>query len=119
LSYPWPGNVRELQNCMERAVTLARYSELTLDDLPDKLRVYVRPKVSTSGEDPAELLPMEEVERRHVLRVFEAAGGNKSVAAKTLGFNRKTLYRKLTQYGLMPKAPELRDCDDESETTED
>ena len=40
LSYTWPGNVRELQNCVERAVALARFDELTVDDLPDKIRNY-------------------------------------------------------------------------------
>ena len=47
---------------------------------------------------------MEEIERRYVLRVFEAANGNKSVAARILGFNRKTLYRKLHRYGVLPAA---------------
>jgi two-component system response regulator HydG len=94
-SHPWPGNVRELKNCVERAVTLARFNEITLDDLPSDL---VSRAVAT--HEPAELVPMEEVERRYVLRVLEASGGNKSLASKILGFNRKTLYRKLEQYGV-------------------
>jgi two-component system, NtrC family, response regulator AtoC len=101
-AYPWPGNVRELKNCIERAVTLCRYSEIMVDDLPAKVRDFKRSPPALSGDDIDELVSMEEIERRHVLRVFEATGGNKSLSAKILGFNRKTLYRRLRQYGLLP-----------------
>jgi DNA-binding NtrC family response regulator len=50
-------------------------------------------------KDPSELAPLEEVERRYILRVLEAVGGNKSVAARVLGIERKTLYRKLERFG--------------------
>jgi two-component system response regulator HydG len=96
LRHPWPGNVRELRNCVERAVTLARSSEITIDDLPSD----VAPARARGFEEPDELVSMAEVERRYVLRVLEASGGNKSLAAKILGFNRKTLYRKLAEYGV-------------------
>jgi two-component system response regulator HydG len=59
--------------------------------------------VVVAGDDLDELVPLEEVERRYILRVLEAAGGNKSLAAQTLGLNRKTLYRKLAQYGVADK----------------
>ena len=51
---------------------------------------------------------MDEVERRYVLRVLDAVGGNKTMAAQVLGFDRRTLYRKLDGYGLgdKKKAPE-------------
>lgn len=101
LAYPWPGNVRELQNCIERAVTLCRYNEITVDDLPEKVRAYERSRIVLAVDDPSDLVPMEEIERRYVTRVFEATNGNKSLAAKILGFNRKTLYRKLRQYGML------------------
>jgi two-component system response regulator HydG len=103
LSYTWPGNVRELQNCIERAVALARYEMLGVDDLPEKLRDYRPSRVIVESEDPAELLPMEEVERRYVLRVLQAVGGNKTLAAGVLGFDRRTLYRKLERYGAIEK----------------
>ena len=48
-----------------------------------------------AAEDPTELVPLEEVEQRYVARVMEAVGGNKTLAAKILGVDRKTLYRKL------------------------
>ncbi|KYF93443.1 Fis family transcriptional regulator [Sorangium cellulosum] len=100
VAYAWPGNVRELQNCIERAVALARFDQITVDDLPEKIRTYRRSHVLVSSDDPTELVPMEEVERRYILRVLEVVGGNKSQAAHILGFDRATLYRKLERYGL-------------------
>ncbi|MCC6623266.1 MAG: sigma-54-dependent Fis family transcriptional regulator [Deltaproteobacteria bacterium] len=100
LAYAWPGNVRELQNCMERAVALAEYSEITIEDLPERMREARSSQVVVVSDDPAEFQTMEEVERRYVLRVLEAAGGNKSVAARILGFDRTTLYRKLERFGV-------------------
>jgi DNA-binding NtrC family response regulator len=100
LGYVWPGNVRELQNCMERAVALARVDQIGVDDLPEKIRDFRSTRVVVESEDPAELLPMDEVERRYVLRVLEAVGGNKTMAAHVLGFDRRTLYRKLDSYGV-------------------
>jgi two-component system response regulator HydG len=100
MAYAWPGNVRELRNCLERAVALARYEQITVDDLPDKVRTYKPSHVVTPGVDPAELLPMDEVERRYVMKVLEAVGGNRTQAAQVLGFDRKTLYRKLRRYGV-------------------
>ena len=95
LSYPWPGNVRELQNCIERAVALAQYDHVGLDDLPERVREFKSSRITIESNDPTELLPMEEVERRYILRVLEAVGGNKTLAAQVLGFDRRTLYRKL------------------------
>jgi two-component system response regulator HydG len=95
VSYPWPGNVRELQNCIERAVALARLDHLGLEDLPEKVRDYQRVPVEIEAVDPAHLLSMEEVENRHIARVLASVGGNKTLAAQVLGFDRRTLYRKL------------------------
>jgi two-component system response regulator HydG len=98
LAYGWPGNVRELQNCIERAVAVTRFEQITVEDLPEKIRDYRRSHVLVASDDPRELVPMEEVERRYVLRVLEAVSGNKTLAAQILGFDRKTLYRKLERY---------------------
>jgi two-component system response regulator AtoC len=95
LTYPWPGNVRELQNCIERAVALAQFDQIGVDDLPEKIRDYKTVRINIESNDPAELLPMDEVERRYILKVLEAVGGNKTLAAQVLGFDRRTLYRKL------------------------
>ncbi len=100
LGYAWPGNVRELRNCMERVVALARREEVSVDDLPEKIRDYRTSDFIVPTTEPAELLSMEEVERRYVLRVLDALGGNKRQAAKVLGFDRRTLYRKLEKYGV-------------------
>ncbi len=102
LSYSWPGNVRELQNCIERAIALTGYEQLTVEDLPEKIRNYSRSHVLIASDDPMELASLEEVERRYILRVLEAVGGNKSQAATILGLDRKTLYRKLERYEAPP-----------------
>jgi DNA-binding NtrC family response regulator len=98
-SYAWPGNVRELANCMERAVALTRGEAVTISDLPEKIRNYRTSHVLVAATDPSELVPLEEVEKRYILRVLEAVGGNKTLAAQVLGLDRKTLYRKLDRYG--------------------
>ena len=100
LAYAWPGNVRELQNAMERAVALAQYEQVTVDDLPEKVRAYQPSHVLIAASDPTELVSLEEAERRYILRVVETLGGNKTLAARILGIGRKTLYRKLAQYGV-------------------
>jgi two-component system response regulator AtoC len=98
-SYGWPGNVRELQNCMERAVALTRFAEIVVEDLPDKIRNYRKSHVVVASDDPSELVPLEEIERRYILRALEALGGNRTLTAQVLGLDRKTLYRKLRGYG--------------------
>ncbi|HEY3252293.1 MAG TPA: sigma-54 dependent transcriptional regulator [Polyangiaceae bacterium] len=98
-AYAWPGNVRELANCMERAVALTRNESIGVADLPEKIRSYRTSHVLVAATDPTELVPMEEVEKRYILRVLEAVGGNKTLAAQVLGLDRKTLYRKLDRYG--------------------
>ena len=80
--------MRELQNCIESAVALARFDEISVEDLPEKIRDYRASHVVLASENPSELVPMEEVERRYILRVLQAVGGNRSYAAKVLGFNR-------------------------------
>ena len=95
LDYTWPGNVRELKNAIERAVALTQHEKLVVDDLPKKIRAYHRTDMIIGSSNPAELASMEEVERRYILHVLQAVGGNKTHAARLLGFDRKTLYRKL------------------------
>jgi two-component system response regulator HydG len=86
-------------NCVERAVALARFEEIQAEDLPEKVRSS-RHKPHLSGTELLELLTLEEIERRHVLRVLEACDGNRTDAAKMLGLDRKTLYRKLLRWGV-------------------
>jgi len=100
MAYSWPGNIRELQNCIERAIAITGYEKIAVDDLPEKIRGYRSSHVLVASDDPSELVPLEEVERRYILRVMEATGGNKTMAAQILGLTRKTLYRKLERYGV-------------------
>jgi two-component system response regulator HydG len=100
LAYSWPGNVRELENAIERAVAVTRFENIAVEDLPERIRSYRSSHVIVASDDPDELLSMEEVERRYIVRVLEATGGNKTQAAKILGLDRKTLYNKLERYGL-------------------
>ena len=101
VGYDWPGNVRELGNCLERAVALAHFEEIQVEDLPDKIRNKQTPRsTNLNSNELPELLTLEEVERRHVIRVLEACHGNRTDAAKILGLDRKTLYRKLLRWGV-------------------
>jgi DNA-binding NtrC family response regulator len=101
VGYDWPGNVRELGNCLERAVALAHFEEIQVEDLPDKIRNKQTPRsTNLNSNELPELLTLEEVERRHVVRVLEACHGNRTDAAKILGLDRKTLYRKLLRWGV-------------------
>jgi DNA-binding NtrC family response regulator len=100
LGYPWPGNVRELQNCMERAVALTESDCITPLDLPEHVRGFKGKDFVLPLENPAELLAMDEVEKRYILQVLHAVHGSKTQAATALGFDRRTLYRKLKSYGV-------------------
>jgi two-component system response regulator HydG len=97
LDYAWPGNVRELRNVIERAVALTQYEKLIVEDLPEKIRSY-RGTDMVIGSNASELVSMEETERRYILHVLKAVSGNKTQAVRLLGFDRKTLYRKLEFY---------------------
>ncbi|MBI4818217.1 MAG: sigma-54-dependent Fis family transcriptional regulator [Deltaproteobacteria bacterium] len=95
LAYVWPGNVRELSNAIERAVAVAQYSEISVEDLPSKIRDHERSHVVVVSDDPSDLVPLDTVEQQYIQRVVESTGGNKTLAAKILGLDRTTLYRKL------------------------
>ena len=99
LAYSFPGNVRELQNCMERAVALTSYDQIGVDDLPEKVRDHRPAQLLLTSPDSAELVSLEEIERRYILHVLDALGGNKAMVAQILGVDRRTLYRKLDRYG--------------------
>jgi two-component system response regulator HydG len=99
LEYDWPGNVRELENVMERAVALTRFESVVVDDLPERVRTHESSTLVVASDDPSYLLPLEELQRRYIVRVLRAVGGNKTQAARILGVDRRTLYRKLGRYG--------------------
>jgi two-component system response regulator HydG len=88
--HSWPGNVRELENVIERALVLGSGTSIDVRDLPDVLRTRLRPE--PAGRDGR---PLADVERDYILNMLRAVDGNKSAAARALGLDRKTLYRKL------------------------
>jgi two-component system response regulator HydG len=100
VTYPWPGNIRELRNAIERGAALAPFDHIRAEDLPERVRSYEPRHVLVAGDNLDELVSLEEVERRYILKVLQAAGGNKSLAAQRLGVARRTLYRKLGEYGV-------------------
>jgi two-component system response regulator HydG len=107
MGYRWPGNVRELRNVIERAVILTKNTELTVEDLPQKIRNYETIEILAKEAGPEELVSMDEVERRYIIHVLKHTNHNRSIAAKILGFDRKTLYRKIQKFGL--ESPEKED----------
>ncbi len=98
VAYRWPGNVRELQNCVERAVAFARFDEITVEDLPEKLRNYKTERIPLEATESSELVTLEELERRYVERALTLLGGNKTRVADALGIDRRTLYRRLDRW---------------------
>jgi DNA-binding NtrC family response regulator len=98
LAYHWPGNVRELRNIIERALALSCHDLLTVEDFPDAVRHPAgEAPLPVSLVDPGTILPLEEMERRYIHQVLEQLDGNRTLAAKLLGVDRKTLYRKLKE----------------------
>src|SRR5436190_1531444 len=88
--HSWPGNVRELENVIERALILGSGTSIDVRDLPDVLRTRLRQEpASRDGR------LLADVEREYILNMLRAVDGNKSAAARALGLDRKTLYRKL------------------------
>ncbi len=95
-NYSWPGNVRELRNCIESAVVMAKGSIITLDDLPPDIRTdseanYI--KLSTG-------IRLAEGEKEIIRSTLNQQKGNKTKTAEILGIGRKTLHRKISEYGL-------------------
>jgi two-component system response regulator HydG len=99
LAYDWPGNVRELENCIQRALAMARHEQIVVDDLPAKIREYRSDRVMLSFEDAEELVTLDELESRYIRKVLEMVSGNKSKAARLLGMDRRSLYRRLEKFG--------------------
>jgi two-component system response regulator HydG len=97
--YDWPGNVRELMNAVERSVVLSRSEYLGEEDLP---LIPLEPKTE-SGKRARESipsdLPLDEIEKAAIIKVLDSSNGNKSEAARRLGITRKTLLKKLREYG--------------------
>jgi transcriptional regulator with PAS, ATPase and Fis domain len=98
IRYRWPGNVRELENTIERAVLLNRSGTLETSDFPEKL-VKADPRPVVSDEDPKNPT-LESIEKAYIHFVMSQTEGKKAKAAKILGIDTSTLYRKLEKYNL-------------------
>ncbi|MEK7242812.1 MAG: sigma-54 dependent transcriptional regulator, partial [Thermodesulfobacteriota bacterium] len=97
--YDWPGNIRELENCIERAVIMAREEAIVPADFPPQIRM-----LSMEGERDGFDIPygisLDEMERALIVKTLAETGGNRTKTAEVLGINRRTLQNKLRQYGL-------------------
>ena len=107
-SYLWPGNVRELRNCLERAAALSSddliEATLVLPMLSQTRTAAPETRAPQAGEPPQTL---EELERQHILRVLDGAGGNRERTSAILGISMRTLYRKLKEYDAQLKSSGL------------
>ena len=99
MEYPWPGNVRELEHALEHAFILCPGDTLCVDHLPSELQDCFR---GTSGPRKT----TEEDEASAIREALRKTAGNKARAARLLGIDRKTLYRKLARYNLIEDSPE-------------
>ena len=98
-NYSWPGNIRELEHTIERAVLLGRGSTVGIDDLPPQLAACGESAV-VLGAALAKQLTLRDLEREYIGKVLQTTQGNKTEAARILGVDRTTLYRKLEDYKL-------------------
>jgi len=96
LSYAWPGNVRELDNMVQRCLMLADGDVVCQDDLPSMLLESTEEERDQCDDD----MTLEEIERRHILRILENTGWHKKRSAQILGIDPSTLYRKLEKYDI-------------------
>jgi len=99
LKYPWPGNVRELQNAAKHGAVLCLGAPVDLEHLPEE---FSQPMLALLPDDQGALFTLAQAEKRHILRVLEACGGQQLDAARILGIGRTTLWRKLK--GVTPGA---------------
>ncbi len=95
--YGWPGNVRELENVIERAVALENGDTVRAADLPESIRNL---SIETYRHTPSAIPTLDEQEKHYIKWVLEKSGGNKTRAAKIMGIDRVSLWRKLKRYGM-------------------
>jgi PAS domain S-box-containing protein len=121
IEYEWPGNVRELENMIEWMINT--------ESFPEQFNTSGSEDVDTSGNNnpekkspsdksrSSESITLEEMEKRHILRVLDKNGGNISLSSKTLGIGRSTLYRKMDALGI--DSPESIHCPDSKHSSDD
>ena len=97
--HPWPGNLRELRNAIERAAILADGPQIGLADLPERVGRPLSPAFTSAGFEIGGDFTIEALEREHIRRVL-VSSSSLEAAARTLGIDPSTLYRKRKQFGL-------------------
>jgi len=97
MNYDFPGNVRELENIVERGVALSNSNIIGVEQLPEDLRELT---IRTFRKREGRIHSLEEQEMSYIQWVLKEVGGNKTLAAQTLGIDRVSLWRKLKKYGL-------------------
>ena len=105
MAYAWPGNIRELRNFIERLQILHEGQEVRASDLPSEFNTAPPPPERSTPAAPTEdsvLVPLVDVERRHIERVLHATGWNKARAARVLEVDIKTLNKKVRDFKLVP-----------------
>lgn len=106
MSYDWPGNVRQLENVVEYAVTMASGEEIEPEDLPGEILSAASSDKKLWPQSTEANQPLAEVERLHILSTYKRCGGHQIKTAMKLGIDRRTLYRKLQQYGVISRSRE-------------
>lgn len=96
----WPGNVRELENTVNRLAIFAPTGEITLADVEAETQRAPDEVEEVPAAAPAAPDRLLELERQHILQILKQTGGNRSEAARRLGIERKTLYRKALRLGI-------------------
>ena len=100
LNYSWPGNVRELEAAVESAVVLSRTEKVVPRDLPANIRENRSDLGSPEPAGPASARTVRDVEKQLIVQALKETDGNRTLAAKRIGMSRRTLHRKLHEYGL-------------------
>ncbi len=102
VGHDWPGNVRELKGVLEAAANLAENGNISPKhlNLPHRTTMVEAPASVGQASEVGALEPLAEVERRHILSVYQAVGNNKSQCARVLGIGLQTLHRKLKAYNV-------------------
>lgn len=100
MKHDWPGNIRELENVIDRAVNIISGNEITINDLPLSLQRNLSDNVASINNEINNELSLDERMKINIINALKSCNGNISEAAKILGVNRRTIYRRMDKYGI-------------------